>query len=76
RESKISQYHFIRLFKSIFKISPYQYIIKKRLELAKVLLACGTGIPDASYQTGFSSPANFSKAFKSQFGTSPKNFLK
>lgn len=75
-ESKLSQYHFIRLFKNVFGISPYQYILKKRLEFAKTLLLEGYNIIDITYQTGFSNPANFSKAFKLQFNKSPKNFLK
>ena len=32
----ISKYHFIRVFKSVFGISPYQYQKRKRLELAKL----------------------------------------
>lgn len=74
--SKLSQYHFIRLFKNVFGISPYQYILKKRLAFAKALLLEGVDIIDITYQTGFSNPANFSKAFKLQFNMSPKNFLK
>ncbi len=73
--SKLSQYHFIRVFKNVFGISPYQYILKKRLEFAKMLLLEGIEIIDITYQTGFSNPANFSKAFKMQFNKSPKNFL-
>lgn len=74
--SKLSHYHFIRLFKSVFGISPYQYILRKRLAFAKTLLLEGVDIIDITYQTGFSNPANFSKAFKLHYSKSPKNFLK
>ncbi|MEM0543408.1 AraC family transcriptional regulator [Flavobacterium sp. j3] len=72
-EAKISQYHFIRLFKKMFNVTPYQYISQKRLHLAKALLLEGTEIIDCTYITGFSNPANFSKAFKNEFGIPPKN---
>ncbi|MBK6364671.1 MAG: helix-turn-helix transcriptional regulator [Saprospiraceae bacterium] len=35
RESGISEYHFYRLFKNVYGISPYQYLKQKRLEMAK-----------------------------------------
>lgn len=74
-ESKLSQYHFIRLFKTIFNITPYQYILQKRLDFARRQLLEGKSIIDVTYRTNFSNPANFSKAFKNQFGQSPKNML-
>lgn len=74
KESKLSQYHFIRLFKRVFKITPYQYILHKRLQFALILLREGNSIIDVTYQTGFSNPSNFCKAFKNQFGKSPKKF--
>lgn len=74
-QSKLSQYHFIRLFKKVFKITPYQYIIFKRLEYAKKLLTSGESILDVAYKTGFSNPTNFSRAYKNYFGISPKNHL-
>lgn len=72
-ESKLSQYHFIRLFKKVFKITPYQYIIFKRLEHARKLLINGESIIEVAYLTGFSNPTNFSRAYKNYFGLSPKN---
>ncbi len=75
-ESKLSQYHFIRLFKKVFKITPYQYIILKKIEYAKVLLNSGEPIFEVAYKIGFSNPTNFSRAYKNYFGISPKNDLK
>lgn len=75
-QSKLSQYHFIRVFKKIFKITPYQYIIFKKLEHAKNLLKSGENIIEVAYKTGFSSPTNFSRAYKNYFGKSPKNHNK
>lgn len=76
KESKLSQYHFIRLFKDVFNITPYQYIIKKRLEYSRELLKSGFSIIEVAYTVGFSGPTNFSRAYKNYFGISPKNELK
>jgi len=37
----ISKYHFIRLFKSTFNLSPYQYLIGTRLMQAKIMICEG-----------------------------------
>ena len=70
-ETGISKYHFIRVFKAAFGISPYQYQKRKRLELAKIDLLSGKEILFTAIRYGFADTATFSKAFKQQFGISP-----
>lgn len=67
----ISKYHFIRVFKSVFGISPYQYQKRKRLELAKLDLIRGTEILTTAIRYGFPDAPTFTKAFKQQFGQTP-----
>jgi AraC-like DNA-binding protein len=75
-QSGLSKYHFIRLFKSTFGISPYQYLKRKQLELAKKDLISGK-IPSEVYAIyGFSDVAAFSKSFKQQFGFAPSKMNK
>jgi AraC-like DNA-binding protein len=71
----VSEYHFYRLFKSFFNISPHQYIIKKRLGLGLELLKIG-GVPISEIATiaGFSDLQSFSKSFKKHYGYSPSMF--
>ncbi|MBK7816337.1 MAG: helix-turn-helix transcriptional regulator [Sphingobacteriaceae bacterium] len=76
KESNLSEYHFFRLFKSVFKISPLQYIISKRLEIAKQLLQNkALKLADIAVITGFSDMQSLSKAFKKQYGTSPSKSI-
>ena len=76
-EACMSEYHFFRLFKAIFKQTPNQYIIEKRLKYAKALLQKDrTAVSSAAVEAGFSDIYSFSKAFKSYFGYSPSYFLK
>jgi len=67
----ISKYHFIRVFKAAFGISPYQYQKWKRLELAKLDLLRGNEILFTAISYGFADVPTFSKAFKQQFGQTP-----
>lgn len=72
RESNLSEYHFFRLFKSVFGISPYQYILQKRLDFASNLIKQGNyTISDVAIVAGFSDIYAFSKSFKNYFGIAP-----
>ncbi len=70
----LSKYHFIRLFKSVYNYSPYQYILHKRLNLAASLLRKGKSVSEVSIEMGFSDVPTFSKAFKRLFNESPSHF--
>ena len=72
----ISKYHFIRIFKSVFGISPYQYQKRKRLELAKLDLMGGSEILTTAIRYGFPDAQTFTKAFKQQFGQTPGAIIK
>lgn len=77
QEACMSEYHFFRLFKLIFGISPNQYLIRKRLEFGKnILLQDRYSVSNAAIEAGFSDIYTFSKAFKKHFGVSPSHFVK
>lgn len=71
----LSTHHFLRLFKSAFRVTPYQYITKRRLEKARRLLK-ETNLPVQSicFDLGFESPSSFSKLFRRHIGASPEFF--
>lgn len=74
REAKLSEYHFIRLFKKVFNTTPYKYVIQKRLDLALELLNNNYTISDISSILGYTDIPAFSKAFKQKFGYSPRSY--
>ena len=74
-EVKMSQYHFVRLFKDTMGVSPAKLHMMYRLEASKQRLAkTDTSIVDIAYDLGFSSQAHFSKAFAQHYGETPKKF--
>lgn len=74
--SLISKYAFIRQFKMTFGITPYHYILQKRLNYAKQKLLSGSKIIDLVVETNFADTPSFSKAFKAHFGMSPSKVVK
>lgn len=72
RESQLSAYHFYRLFRAIHGISPYQYLIKTRLNWAATQIRTQRmPLSEIAEQAGFADIHSFSKSFKQHFGLSP-----
>jgi AraC family transcriptional regulator len=77
QEASLSQYHFFRLFKTIHKQTPHQYIHQKRLLFAKKALESGHySVSDVAIIAGFPDIYTFSKAFKKAYKISPSTLLK
>ena len=75
-EVGISQYHFSRLFKQSTGFSPYQYVIKSRIERGKKLLLQGKiSISEIASEVGFGDHSQFTRHFKRLMGVTPKQFL-
>jgi AraC-like DNA-binding protein len=68
----ISQYHFFRLFREVYGISPYQYIKARRLEKGKALITKDQmPIAQVALEVGYSDIFAFSKAYRQYFGVPP-----
>ena len=61
-----------RLFKQQMGLGPSEYILRKRIDLAKKLLAdTNERIQDIASKTGYLSAHSFTRAFRSEVGISP-----
>ena len=69
----MSEFHFFRLFKTTFGLTPYQYILQERLEQAYFLLENGCGVTQTAYDCGFADVYSFSKSFKKCYGITPSS---
>lgn len=71
----LSQFHFLRLFKRVFKVTPHQYIIRKRLDRACVLLIdTDMQVSEVSQKVGFESHGSFTTLFKRVYGVPPAQY--
>lgn len=71
-----SKFYLSRKFREYTGLSIYQYIIKRRLSIARDALIQGDTVTDAFLRCGFGDYSNFLKAFKREFGKTPKEFAK
>ena len=70
-EASFSKFHFIRLFSSIYKRTPHQYLSFTRIEKAKELLQSDMTVSQVCYAVGFGSISSFSGLFKRRVGHTP-----
>ncbi len=70
----LSKYHFLRLFKEAYGITPHKYLTIKRVEAAKKLLSSNLPISHICREVGFESAPSFSNLFKRHTGTAPGEF--
>lgn len=75
RKYYLSKYHMMRKFKEETGYTIHNYIISKRLLLARTKISEGTPILKAAQLSGFSDYTTFSRAYKKQFGTAPSQML-
>jgi AraC-like DNA-binding protein len=73
-EAYFSKFHFIRLFKSIYGRTPYQYLTQVRIENAKHFLRLNYSVSDACFQVGFDSITSFTGLFKKCEGKTPSEY--
>lgn len=67
----LSKYYLMRRFKEETGYTLHNYVVSKRLLLARSLIAGGTPVLKAAAQSGFSDYTTFVRAYKKQFGAPP-----
>ena len=72
RQIGLSRFHFARAFRASAGISPYRYILTRRLERARTMLAHSRSMPsEIASATGFADQSHLTRAIKSRYGVTP-----
>ncbi len=71
----LSPFHFSRVFKHSTGVSPYQFVLRQRIQRAKELLLSGAEtIADVALRVGFCDQSHFTAQFKRICGVTPRQF--
>lgn len=73
----LSQYHFIRCFRSAYELTPLQYLTRLRLKKASLKLKkTNTSVGNIVPQCGFENESAFIRLFKKEFRMTPMAYRK
>lgn len=72
--ANISKFHFIRMFRAQFGITPHQYVLNCRINNARKALQVGVSATQAALASGFADASHLNRNFKKVFGMTPKQF--
>lgn len=73
--ARLSPYHFCRVFKRSFGVSPHRYHTARRIERAKMLLAKPVfSVTEIGLTVGFSETSSFTAAFRKATGLTPTGY--
>ena len=70
----ISKYYLMRKFKNQIGSSIHNYVVQKRLILARSLISDGLSMSSVCSRCGFNDYSSFVRAFKKVYGVSPSNY--
>ncbi|PXY00243.1 AraC family transcriptional regulator [Halomonas sp. LBP4] len=70
----LSKYHFLRLFRQQFGITPHQYVLSCRVNAARSALEAGVVPNDVAFRYGFADLSHFNRRFKRIYGMTPYQY--
>jgi len=72
--ASLSEFHFLRVFRSTVGLPPHAYLIQRRINYARDLLSQSLPIAQVSLETGFVDQSHFTRWFKKIVGITPGQY--
>ncbi len=72
RVAALSPFHFARCFKATTGLAPHQYVLARRIELAKrLIMTTSRPVVEVAWSAGFENVSHFRRQFAAQVGVVP-----
>lgn len=74
-KAALSEFHFIRVFRKRYGLSPHGYLTQIRLNNARELLKKGASMAETAFAVGFCDQSHLVRHFKKVYGITPGQFV-
>lgn len=70
----VSQFQLIRGFRRLTGLTPHAYLVQRRLQQARKMIAAGETLADAAHLSGFADQSHMTRLFVDAYGISPGRY--
>jgi AraC-like DNA-binding protein len=74
REAGVSRFQVVRGFAKFTGLTPHAYIVQRRLDAARVMIAAGATLANAAAACGFADQSHFCRTFIGRYGVTPGTY--
>ncbi|HEY8607821.1 MAG TPA: AraC family transcriptional regulator [Noviherbaspirillum sp.] len=71
REAGLSRFQLVRAFSRFTGLTPHAYLLQRRIQQARVLIAAGTPLAEAALASGFADQSHMTRLFARTYGIAP-----
>ncbi|MCV3240429.1 AraC family transcriptional regulator [Mesorhizobium sp. ZC-5] len=71
RESGLSRFQMVRAFAKATGLTPHAYLVQRRIDTARRLIAGGATLAEAALASGFADQSHMTRTFVRKYGVSP-----
>jgi AraC family transcriptional regulator len=75
RSVGMSMFHFTRVFTELIGVPPHRYLLRARLNAARVMLRQGRSVTETCFACGFGNLSHFSRSFARRYGCAPSRLV-
>lgn len=70
----VSQFQLVRGFAKLTGLTPHAYLVQRRLQRARKMIAAGMALADTAQASGFADQSHMTRLFASAYGMSPGRY--
>jgi AraC-like DNA-binding protein len=74
REAGVSCFQVVRGFAKLTGLTPHAYIVQRRLDAARAMIAAGETLANAAAACGFADQSHFNRTFVGRYGVTPGTY--